>query len=198
MGRDAKDAASSWHRDPDLRAVALFVVVQFAMAFAALVALAGETSKTFDAINELTRSEHDVDESELDRRARLKEIASAIDQATQSKRERAWLISLAYHESHFARYVDLDWPECKDGRTLRCDRGRAFGLLQAHNMTRLEGRGEQFELGIKRLRSGANYCKGQGFDPETGAFSLYATGKTCGWSGAKRRVAFASRIVGRL
>jgi hypothetical protein len=184
--------------DPDLRAIILFIVVQFVIAFAALVALASEKSKTFDAINELTRSEHDADESELDRRARLSEIAAAIDQATQSKRERAWLISLAYHESHFARYVDLDWPECKDGRTLRCDRGRAFGLLQAHNMTRLEGRVEQFELGVKRLRSGANYCKEQGFDPEAGAFSLYATGKTCGWSGAKRRVEFARRIVGKL
>lgn len=191
--------AMSWYKNRDLQAVALLVSIELAMALTALNALAEEArSKTHAVLLSFIPSEFDADESPAARFTRLGEIADAIDSASPSLGDRARLISLAHHESHFARYVDLDWPECRDGTTRKCDRGRAFGLLQGHRMTRNETRAEQMAIGLARLKSSGNFCKGQGFSEESGAFSMYATGKICSWPGAHSRVKLARQIVGRL
>ena len=132
----------------------------------------------------------DKDEPEAERWERVKQIASALDAATSNRIERAWLAMTIFEESRMARYVDLDWPKCRDGEGGQCDGGRAYGLTQVHNTNRKMSRKQLFERSLKLVKAGGNYCKKRGFSFWAGGISQYARGgRHCEWKSAEKRVA---------
>ena len=110
----------------------------------------------------------------------IPELAAAIDAATENKAGRALLISVAWHESRFE-------PDVIDCRKTG-DSGRAVGAFQSWNLVCPVSVGDQAKEAIRHLKSARAYCKGRDMqDQMERAVSLYATGKTCSWPGAKKR-----------
>lgn len=113
--------------------------------------------------------------------------AKAIDELTQSRFERLLLVSVAFHESRFSERV----ASCK----VRGDGGKATGLLQTWKREWRKACPPvkaQFAEALRHLRLSRNYCRRTFRDwtvrnQALGAVSLYATGKTCRWSGAVKR-----------
>ncbi len=164
----------------------------------ATVVRASEPSKTLAALESFPVWEGDRSEPAEARKARLSDMADAIDSATKSREERALLIMKAWHESRFARYVQLDEPRCRDGVDGRCDHGESLGPWQQKGTARNISLEEQASRALKLLRDHMARCKSRGAEPVAGAIALYATGHSCSWSGAGERVATWRRIVGRL
>lgn len=145
------------------------------------------------------RHHTDAEESDLDRWDRTKAIAEAIDAATDKRVERAWLLMTARRESHLARYVDFDWPLCRDADKKPCDSGRAFGLLQIHGTDRDMTRAEMFAHGLRLFRKAGNYCGARGHEYWVGGTAHYARGGLhCEWPEAESRIEEMWRIHWRL
>ncbi len=159
----------------------------------------GKTSKTLAQLQTFPVYTGDKSEPPDERLARLTELADAIDASTTKPHERALLIAVAWHESRFARYVQLDHEPCSKGHDGRCDGGRAFGPIQLHGTNRDLTLQQQFERGLRQLRYGAAKCQGKTLEETVrGAVSLFATGSRCSWSGADARVKTWARVWGRL
>ena len=144
---------------------------------------------TLDALLSFRPHKSDQDEDPEKRLARLERIADAIDSAAETRRERALLLAVGKHESHFARDV------CEGDRT--GDKGRAWGCWQSWSEDRGEVRAQALEA-AEHLRKAGNYCAARGHDRDRGAVSLYATGRSCDWKGAAPRLRTYRQIVWRL
>lgn len=143
----------------------------------------------------LPRWHEDMDEPYAERWERLKEMADGLDAATDNRLKKSWLIMTAWKESRLARFVDLDWPKCREGVKGWCDGGRAAGVIQLHGTDRDMGRAEYFRTGLRTFERGANYCESRGFDRFEGGTSHYARGgRHCEWSKAKERVEMMWKI----
>ncbi len=109
------------------------------------------------------------------------------------------LLTQAYFETRLAAHIH-------DGRCRvsagECDGGRATSLWQLHHgpqlskerWTQLSGTSLQATTlaayeAARALSRGHNHCRSV-----VGAVSLYATGSTCNWAPAKKRVAFLTRL----
>lgn len=176
----------------DIKSILLLTLISTALSTAALFGLcqAAENRSTYEVLASLPTHKSDAGEPALQRAERLRDIASAVDGATLDATERAALISLGSHESHFSRTV-CSGEQLGDG-------GRAFGCWQSHHPDRSGGVSGQARRAIAQLKRAGNYCRDESQDYWRGAFSLYATGKTCDWAGAKERVLMMRRIGWRL
>jgi len=178
----------------------LTVRIMMLAALLAAPAIASE-SRTLDALERVPVYSGDTGEPADERRARLGEMAQAIDGATHNRDERAMLIALAIHESNLARYVQLDLGACSDGASLRCDRGKAWSPWQLHGTDRTGGVTVAAQIAVGKLRAARRVCEerhGTRIEPVAAAMSLYGTGATCQWPGVSARVATYRRIVGTL
>lgn len=128
--------------------------------------------------------------------ARLLPVARGIDEATDDIPERAALIALGRHESHFAGYV-LD-GRCSDGPRGKheCDEGRAVGPWQIWRLPQREVPQDatgQARMALGLLRGFRRSCGSL-----EGAFSMYARGGLCTWAGASARVQTARTVEAML
>lgn len=134
----------------------------------------------------------DRDEGDDPRRARLLELARAVDLAAPDTPTRAALLSAAYHESRLARLIGAGrCAELKTGE--HCDHGRARGYWQLWSVAcpaayqYPAGSAESLRLeadcAARHLRAGRTRCAGSW----AGAFSVYRGGGVCDRpSGAER------------
>lgn len=196
------------------RAVLVLAAIQFALAALALAGLAKAQDRekpapevpaesvTMRILLSAPRHVSDLDEEDGQRAARLKAIASAIDTATPSAHERALLLSVAWHESRFASYVDLDLPQCRDGVEGVCDAGRAWSIYQLHGQDRTGDRYYAADVAIRMLRYHADRCGHPGLTTAASVragVSGYATGgRLCRWVGAEKRVQTWRRYLARM
>lgn len=134
----------------------------------------GEESRTYSILNNAPVWHEDINEPPDERRARLLEIAEAVDGATSNLDERSALLTLIKHETHAARYVHLDEPRCRNGVGGRCDDGKAWGLTQLHGTDRKGTARDAMDISVRTLRFGLKRCKSW-----NGAFSSFATGGKC-------------------
>lgn len=143
----------------------------------------------------------DIDEPPAGREARLVAIASAVDAATDDLSERAMLLSLGWHESRWARYVQEG--RCSDGPPgQRCDEGRSVGPWQQRAFDDSpvpEDMPGQALRALRLLRFGLYRCRGAVSDEIVGAFSSYGSGGYCAPAAFAERRAKTARILrGRL
>ena len=154
-----------------------------------------------------------VPESAEERAERLKPVAGAIWQATTTRPSgfsrgqwSAVLVSLGWHETRFARYVQVG--ECETGPVgARCDAGRARGLWQQHrsacpSVWELEpGSVDELREGARcasRLMYAATRrCSRRAPTLLVGGFSGYA-GASCNWHKAHQRERTAWLFAGKL
>ena len=148
------------------------------------VALANEQSRTLQVLNQLPDTPGD-----------RSQIANTIDKLTDNRYERAMLIAVAWYESNL--HADVESCQTKG------DGGKAVGLWQSwafkdrETCPTLE---EQAAEAIRHLRLTMNACRSKRSVRATvrGAVSLYATGRTCYWSGATKRIKLWDKIMTRL
>ena len=148
---------------------------------------------TLRALESLPVHKTDADEDPTERTARLTRYAQHLHAVTRSRHERALLIAVALHESHFSRAV------CEGGKL--GDNGKAWGCWQSWEKDRSGGVKGQAQRAIRHLRVAENFCRARHrgkVNRVTGAVSLYATGKTCVWPGAKKRLATYKKVLARL
>lgn len=165
-----------------------------------------EPAHASEHINPLARfSPHvsDAREDPIQREARLAEIVAEADSVVKFHADRwrgdsrmllALVLAKGWHETRYASGAPLECVGPGD-----CDRGKAWHYWQTHTPPerRLDGQLGLFvavQDATVALIRGANYCGGEGRARLEGAVSLYATGKTCSWSGAKERVDTAYKI----
>lgn len=181
--------------DEWLGATVLALVV-IAMSVLALIgeAHASEESTTLRALQAMPVHESDKDEPALERAERLGYLAGAIDGVARDQLERAALLVIVREESGLARFVDLDWPKCREGRGGWCDSGRAFGVAQLHGMKRTETRAEQMRVALSRWRHHRQRC-----GSVAGAFAGYGSGSSCAVTKqASERASMARKLASRL
>lgn len=159
------------------------------LASIGLTGLAHGDVTTLSILRSLPVHKSDMGEEPSLRDTRLAEIADAIDAHAGTREERALLLAIGKHESHFAADV------C-DGRRLGDD-GRAYGCFQSHDRDRSGGINGQVQRAIRDIRRARNYCAHRGYHPIKGALSLYGTGRTCGHN-FPARLATYDWIVRRL
>lgn len=190
--------------NPDLRATLILTGVVTALSLAGLAGLAhGAEGDDCDGslhcfLTRLPRHTTDADEKPLEREQRLREKAEAIKAATPKDTERAWLLMTGTRESHWARFVDLDLPRCRDGHDGRCDGGKAWSVWQLQGTNREGGATVAAKTAIEVFRRGANYCKARGYDYWEGGTAMYAKGGSCEWPEAESRVRQMWRIWGQI
>jgi hypothetical protein len=143
----------------------------------------------------------DIDEPQAGREARLAAIASAIDTATDNRDERAMLLSLGWHESRWARYVQEG--RCSDGPPgQRCDEGRSVGPWQQRAFDDSpvpDVLPAQALRALRLLKFGQHRCKLVLDDEFVGAFASYGSGGSCAPAAFAERRAKTARILrGRL
>jgi len=158
-----------------------------------LTGLAHGASTTLAELERFRPFYMDRDELPEHRYERLSQIADAIDTATDSREERAFLVMTAWEEAKLARFVDFDWPRCRLGEHGWCDGGKTWSLWQLHGTSRDYGRVKAASLAITSYRSHKVRC-----GSIEGAIAGYATGGACVWGKAKQRAALMGRIGGRL
>lgn len=144
-------------------------------------------------------------EDDFDRYSRLETVALAIEEAVQtadwpgeSDELAVLLVTQAYMETRLAYHVHAG--KC---RPKECDNGRAASLWQlqygAHlpqnEWERLKGIDyaatlKSAKLAAKYLSMGRRKC-----GSNAGAISLYATGRTCSWPGARHRIRLHERLL---
>lgn len=160
-------------------------------------------------------------ESVEDRRARYEAIASAVRNVAYDPEEKpvfggphgrartaALLLAIAWHESGYARDVDLG--PCWRGRSndsSRCDFGRAHCLLQVHardGKTRegwtpaelVADREKCFRAGLHLVQSSFAACRA---NPAKHRLCAYASGRcSAGQAGSERLLSLAERFATRL
>jgi hypothetical protein len=190
-------------------AVAVMVLVEAAIVWVA-IALGGGEANAVEAprnpLASLAPWHADIAEPATERAERL-DLAKAEAVARAEEEERwqgsrrmlaALVLSIGWHETRFARVAPVACPTPGG-----CDRGRAWHYYQTHTVDEMRedgwlGLSVATREAIRVLRQGAAHCGGSGRDRLLGAVSIYATGKTCHWSGADERVRLAERIVRRL
>jgi len=190
----------------DAKSVLVLVFVAFAQCGLALTCAglteAAEQDPTLQALESFPRHETDASEDETKHFQRLRDIAAAINLATEDTTERAALAVLAKRESGLAAYVYED--RCSDGprKQYECDRGRARGVWQLHaNRDNPEISGDvydQAKIAVKLWRGHRYRCAGSSQDQLAGAFAGYATGKACSWGGAASRASETRRVAAKL
>lgn len=156
-------------------------------------------SSAFRVLSSFPRHKTDLGEDDGRRAARLSSIADALDDISVSDIELAILISIIWHETRIAAYVQEN--RCSEGpRGKReCDGGKAQGLFQLHGSScEWEDVECQARRALSLVRYGLSRCKGEGEAAIFGAFSLYATGNSCSWNGAHKRVRTFKKILGKL
>lgn len=127
--------------------------------------------------------------------------AQAIADTAKNERETAVLMSIAWHESHLARYILEN--RCSEGPVgERCDNGRARNFLQIHRVACPDawklpwGSDESLRLeaqcAISLYHFGEHRCRSA-----SGAYGIYA-GTSCAWSGSVSRHALSERLQRRL
>lgn len=158
------------------------------------LAHASEPSTTLRALQAMPVHETDSDEPALERAERLGYLAGAIDGVARDQLERAALLVIVREESGLARFVDLDWPKCREGRGGWCDSGRAFGVAQLHGMQRTETRAEQMRRALSIWRHHRQRC-----GSVAGAFAGYGSGSSCKVTKqASDRAAMARKLAASL
>jgi hypothetical protein len=120
-----------------------------------------------------------------------------------SPRELAFLLlTQAYFETHLAQHVHegkcrVHLGECDGGKATSLWQLQAGGHLAVSRWEKLAGTGlaatthAAYEAS-RALARGRNYCGSL-----RGAIGLYATGRTCRWKPAEKRVAFMKRLETR-
>lgn len=166
--------------------------------FGASQAHASGASTTLAVLESFPVHVTDAEEPEEKRSRRLREIATAIDAATDRPTERAALLTIVRFESGAAAYVHED--RCADGPRgkLECDSGQAVGHWQLHGEVPSE-LGAQASKAVALWRFGLSRCRRAHPDPIAGAFQSFGTGGKCSpsaWS--KKRADTMRRIVERL
>lgn len=120
-----------------------------------------------------------------------------------SPRELAFLLlTQAYFETHLAQHVHegkcrVNLGECDGGKATSLWQLQAGGHLAPSRWERLSGTSlaatTHAALEASRaLSRGRNYC-----GSVRGAVALYATGRTCRWQPAEKRISFLSRLQAR-
>lgn len=133
-------------------------------------------------------------ESSVAREIRLADIAVAIDAASETDEEAAALAMEAWYETRLARKYHVMGPR-KDTR------GHAISLWSLHSWTLvpyqewrtlggLDGTPRAAVAAARVLRWSRKRCGSW-----EGAFALYATGRSCRWSGASQRAWMHRRIL---
>lgn len=183
--------------------IVLGMLAWHAVLCVAAVALGSEPSPTLRALESMPVHVTDRDEPEEKRSRRLREIADAIDSATEDRLERAVLLTLVRYESGAAAYVHEG--RCSDGPRgeRECDHGRAVGHWQLHASERYpeipDSIEEQARIAVTLWRGARSRCRGSVTDDIAGAFAAYGTGGKCApvaW--AQHRADYARRLAGRL
>lgn len=136
-----------------------------------------------------------------ERIAALGPIATAIAEAVHSDEEAAALVLLGRVEGeNFALAI------VRGGCTSSgCDHGAARGVFQEHRSFcpaayvfaagSIESIRAEARCAVGALRLHASRCREHALTPWHGAFSGFATGHSCHWSGADDRVRAAQRVV---
>lgn len=120
-------------------------------------------------------------------KAHRSHLASAIESAGKTAHERRLLLAVGWSESTWSVNV------CKGIK--KGDGGKAWGCWQSWDpAVRGQSMKTQAEIAIKHLKQCENYCRGRNADPVIGAVSLYATGHSCNWAGARKRKATYDRM----
>lgn len=189
-------------------AVLILVLIQAAIIAAVIAATRAckAAEPPLNPVAALAPWHADTDEPADEREERLALVrAEALARAEEEdgwqgspKMLAALVLAIGWHETRFARSAPVECPT-RGG----CDRGRAWHYYQTHTpVTAREEGWPGLSLAtreaIRALRQGAGYCGGSGRDRLLGAVSLYATGRSCRWSGAEERVRTAEWIVRRL
>ena len=180
-----------------LRILAAAVLLLLLLFFPLLVHAQPPTWRyTLQVLESLPVHKSDASEAPSERKSRLTAYAQHLHAVTRSRHERALLIAVALHESHFARAV------CEDGKL--GDNGKAFGCWQSWEKDRSGGVKGQAQRAIKHLRMAENFCRSRNKNNPRPphrvilAVSLYATGKYCTWPGASKRLATYRKVIARL
>lgn len=181
-----------------LNAVLFVFAIVLAMGIALAAKADGGGWSTNDALSSFPIHKTDLDEEPQKRKRRMLAIAEAIDFATTSKKERAWLLMTARRESALARFVDLDHQRCSEGHGGVCDSGRAWSLWQLHGTTREGGRVAAAQIALTKFRKQANACAARGYPYWQGGISAYGTGNRCDWPEAEERYREMAHILVRL
>ena len=149
-----------------------------------------------------------VPETSAERSERLLLVATALYSASET-RPKGWhratmaaaLLSVAWHESRFAAYVQLG--RCADGPRgkAECDGGRARSLWQLHRsacsaLWEVSDGSEEStrvaaQCAARQLTRSYYWCTRPGSQALTalsGMFAAYAGVSSCVWSGADKRV----------
>jgi hypothetical protein len=165
-------------------------------AFVLLAAFSGPAqgagqSKTLTVLQAFPVNKDDREEPPEVRAARLVKVQVAIDSATPHKWERALLLSVAWYESNYRSHIQL----CE----MKGDEGKASGLWQTWALECPITIDQQATEAIRHLRSTMAFCRRENIERTIkGGVSLYATGKTCYWPGAQKRLVLWRKIMGRL
>lgn len=132
------------------------------------------------------------------RQFRLAELAAAIDNASDGEPDRAAaLLTTAWYESRLSLRVHLQGPR-------RDTKGFAISLWSLHStpmvphvewkaLGGLDGTQDAAFVADRVLQWARERCRSL-----TGMYSLYATGRTCKWRGARQRAWTHGKILKRL
>lgn len=166
-----------------------------------------EASEPVNPLASLIPHEIDREEHPIARRARLDEVTNEVLLVTEYHKNRwkgdprmlaAIVLAIGQFET---RYASLAPVECVGPGD--CDNGKAWHYWQTHtpHERRTDGQLGLFvaaQDAVTAVIRGANYCGGEGEKRLLGAISLYATGKSCDWSGARERLALARKLSRKL
>lgn len=143
----------------------------------------------------------DRDVPREERAAALAPIATAIAEEAQSIDEEGALVYLGRHEGGYFDLRIVRGGCNKNG----CDHGRSRGVFEVQPNTcpaafkfaagSVESIRAETHCAVATLRFHAYRCREHALTPWHGAFSGYATGHSCHWSGADDRVKAARAVV---
>lgn len=165
-----------------------------------------------DAVAQATCRDADVERSESSKK--VKAASTKEDAETeQEKCKRIWrgtarelgflLLGQAFFETRLALHVHAGQCRVEIGE---CDGGRAISLWQLQSGyhlplerwrtlsgTDLESTRESAKEAARALARGRNFCNGS----LEGAIASYATGKSCQWKHAAKRMSFVKKLMAR-
>lgn len=166
------------------------ILAALALSFCLSGLAYGADSGTLEVLRSMPVHRTDRGERPAERADRLRGIAEAIDQVSQTEDEAALLLTVGRHESGFAAAVG------SGERT--GDDGKAWGYWQSWDPGARGPVERQARHAIEHLRRAGAYCATRGHNRVRGALSLYATGHSCDWDGAADRVVTYRAVRGRL
>ena len=141
-----------------------------------------------------------------ERASALQPVAEAIAAAARDDVEAAELLALGKHESGFR--IAVVQGRCAELGPRACDSQRARGTWQLHisacphaylyEAGSVDSIHEEALCAIRQLRFHGWRCREHALTPMLGAFSGFATGSACHWSGAGARVLTVRRMATEL